>query len=58
MNMTTKIYTLTDPITNQVRYVGKSNNPLKRYYKHLNESLKSTKTHKNNWINKLIKTRY
>lgn len=52
--MTTKIYTLSDPITNEIRYVGKSNNPLKRYYKHIDESTKNVKTHKNNWIKKLL----
>ena len=31
---TTKIYTLSEPDTKEVRYVGKSNNPQKRYYKH------------------------
>lgn len=51
--MTTKIYTLTDPDTNQVRYVGKSNNPVKRYYRHY--CYNETKTHKNHWINKLIR---
>ena len=51
--MTTQIYTLTDPTTKQVRYVGKSNNPIKRFYKHYKYN--ETKTHKNNWINKLIK---
>lgn len=51
--MTTKIYTLSDPDTNQVRYVGKSNNPVKRYYKHY--TYNEHNTHKNNWINKLIR---
>lgn len=50
--MTTQIYTLTDPNTNEVRYVGKSNNPTKRFYKHYKYC--EHKTHKNNWINKLI----
>lgn len=51
--MTTKIYTLTDPNTNKVRYVGKSNNPKLRYNKHC--VLSNKNTHKNNWINKLLK---
>jgi group I intron endonuclease len=50
--MTTKIYVLIDPNNNQVRYVGKSNNPTKRYYKHC--KFTNVKTHKNNWINKLL----
>jgi group I intron endonuclease len=50
--MTTQIYTLTDPNTNKIRYVGKSNNPTKRFYKHYKYC--EHKTHKNNWINKLI----
>ena len=51
--MTTNIYTLTDPITNEIRYVGKANNVSKRYYKHCRLTVKNT--HKNNWINKLLK---
>jgi len=50
--MTTQIYTLTDPNTNEIRYVGKSNNPTKRFYKHYKYC--EHRTHKNNWINKLI----
>jgi group I intron endonuclease len=49
---TTFIYVLIDPDTNFVRYVGKSNNPKRRYYKHCSKSKK--KTHKVNWINKLL----
>lgn len=52
---TTFIYTLSDPVTYQVRYVGKSNNPLSRYrshyYKCENES-----QHKRNWINSIKKS--
>ena len=51
--MTTNIYTLTDPITNEIRYVGKANNVSKRYYKHCR--LTDKNTHKNYWINKLLK---
>ena len=51
--MKTFIYTLTDPRTNQIRYVGKSNNPQKRYYEHCNKLKR--KTYKNNWINELKK---
>jgi len=49
---TTFIYILIDPDTNLVRYVGKSNKPKRRYYKHCSRSDK--KTHKVNWINKLL----
>lgn len=50
--MTTKIYTLTDSNTNEVRYVGKANDPKKRFLKHC--VISNKKTHKTNWINKLI----
>lgn len=49
---TTNIYTLTDPITNQVRYIGKANNVSQRYKAHLNRARKH-QTHKLNWINSL-----
>lgn len=35
MNTTTFIYTLSDPITNLVKYVGKSDNPKRRYLDHI-----------------------
>ena len=44
------IHTHTDSL--QVRYVGKSNNPQKRYFKHC--VISKIKTHKNHWINKLL----
>ncbi len=48
------IYTLSDPITGEVRYIGKTINELKiRLYGHLSESKKSN-THKSNWIKSLI----
>ena len=47
----TKIYTLTDPITNQVRYVGKTTCKLKtRLNAHFD---KNSNTHKNNWLRSL-----
>jgi hypothetical protein len=49
---TTNIYLLIDPITENVRYVGKSNNVLQRYSAHLNNARKH-QTHKLNWINSL-----
>lgn len=47
---TTFIYGLSDPRTDKVRYIGKSNNPKKRYNRHL--SLKGI-SHKNSWISQL-----
>lgn len=44
------IYTLSDPITNQVRYVGQSSNPMVRYSQHCAAFENSTK---NFWIRKL-----
>ncbi len=49
---TTNIYILIDPRNNQVRYVGKSNNPRERFKNHLNKS-HNPKSYKTNWINKL-----
>ena len=48
------IYILKDPITNEVRYVGKTQNALIRLKEHIRKS-HLTKTHKNNWVQKLIK---
>lgn len=46
------IYTLKDPISNEIRYVGKTNDVSKRLKEHLRKA-KHSKTHKNNWIIKL-----
>lgn len=54
MKKYTYIYALLDPITNEIRYIGKSNNPKKRINNHIYESKKLT-THKANWIKSLIK---
>ena len=51
----TFIYTLTDPITNKIRYVGKTNNIDKRYKQHINLNNIRNNTHRDNWIKKLIK---
>lgn len=48
---TTYIYALIDPISNEIRYVGKSISPNKRYYQHINPR---GFTHKDNWIRKLL----
>jgi group I intron endonuclease len=45
------IYALIDPTTNEVRYVGKSVNPKRRYYEH--KKLTDKNSHKSNWIKKL-----
>lgn len=47
--ITTYIYTLTDPITNKIRYIGKTNNISQRYKAHLNKARKH-QIHKANWI--------
>lgn len=44
------IYTLSDPRTKIVRYVGKTNNPVIRYAMHRCEK---RGTHKNNWLHQL-----
>lgn len=55
--ISTTIYGLIDPISNQIRYVGKANNVIDRYKNHLNKALDKN-THKRNWINKLKKLGY
>lgn len=51
---TTFIYALCDPQTFDVRYVGKADNPYKRYYQHLIDKDKHS-IHKINWIQSLLK---
>lgn len=48
------IYALIDPRNNQIRYVGKANNPYERYKNHFN-SARDKNTHKRNWINNVRK---
>jgi hypothetical protein len=50
----TFIYALIDPNTGNIRYIGKSNNPVKRLSDHIS-GCKNSLTHKNNWINSLLK---
>jgi hypothetical protein len=50
---TTFIYSLSDDFNN-IRYIGKSNNPKKRFYYHL-KCCNRTNTHNNNWIKSLLK---
>lgn len=49
------IYTLSDPNTNLVRYIGKTNNIRKRFKSHLSNSQLSEPTKKNNWIISLLR---
>lgn len=46
------IYTLSHPITKEVRYVGKTRNPKERYKNHLNKD-HNKRSHKTNWIESL-----
>ena len=46
------IYTLSHPITNEVRYVGKTINIKRRYKQHLYDKRTS---HKSSWVQSLIK---
>jgi len=48
------IYVLKDPITDEIRYVGKTIDANKRLKEHVRKST-SSKTYKNNWIQQLIK---
>jgi hypothetical protein len=49
------IYILTDPITNDVRYVGKSINPEVRVRKHISEAKTGkSNNHRINWIKSLL----
>lgn len=47
--MKTFIYSLVDPFTKEVRYIGKANNPKARYSAHMSCRDK-TNPHKNYWI--------
>src|ERR1035437_7880045 len=49
------IYTLSDPETNYIKYVGKTNNPRRRLKKHLSRfDLLNEKTLKSKWILSLL----
>lgn len=55
MKKTTFIYTLSDPDTLEVRYVGKANNIKYRLWAHLTEAKKDSRNlRKCNWIKKLL----
>lgn len=51
------IYTLIDPITKEVRYIGKTSNPHDRYKRHLQKCYLDKydkNTHKSRWIKNLL----
>ena len=48
-------YTLIDPITNKIRYVGQTVNPDNRLRNHIYESKKINRTHKHRWIMQLLR---
>jgi hypothetical protein len=50
---TTFIYALLDPDTDEVRYIGKADNPNKRLRRHLG-FFEPTATYKQNWLKSLI----
>lgn len=49
------VYGLIDPITNELRYIGKSYNVQRRLSEHLEPNQLKLKTHKARWINSLFK---
>ena len=52
-NMDVYIYGLIDPVTDTIRYVGKSNNPARRFGYHMRTA--NDGTHRGNWIENLKK---
>ncbi len=51
MNEIYYIYTLSDPETNIIKYVGKTKNPKNRLYRHMSKyNLKESWTSKNKWL--------
>ena len=52
---TTFIYSLSDPDTNEVRYIGKANNLKYRLWAHIHEAKHDLRNqHKCNWIKTLL----
>jgi hypothetical protein len=49
------IYEMLDPRDGLVRYIGKTNNPKRRFSDHLRLARKNTKTRKASWIKGLLK---
>lgn len=52
--MTNYIYALQDPITDEIRYVGKSINPEERLKYHIKHLKREANTWKSRWITKLL----
>lgn len=52
---TTYIYGLIDPITNEIRYVGKTNDIQSRLQDHIRYAKNGQKNYKSNWIRKLLR---
>lgn len=50
----TFIYALADPITDEVRYVGKADNVKERYASHIRETKSGKHSYKCNWIQQLL----
>lgn len=48
-------YTLIDPITNKIRYIGQTVNPGNRFRNHIYEAKKNNRTHKERWIIQLLR---
>lgn len=49
------LYYLIDPITNDVRYIGRTKNTLNRRLNgHLSKARKGNKSHKNDWIRSIL----
>lgn len=49
------LYYLIDPITNDVRYIGRTKNTLSRRLNgHLSKARKGNKSHKNDWIRSIL----
>jgi len=55
MNTVTSIYGLIDPMTSQIRYVGKSDDPKRRYREHIKNAKNGCKRYKHDWIRSLFK---
>lgn len=51
---TTFIYALVDPLTGEIRYIGKADDPQVRFLRHINDNKRET-SHKANWIRSLSK---
>lgn len=47
------IYGLKDPNDNQIKYIGKANNPRKRYNRHVSDAILKKQGEKNKWIKTL-----